>query len=124
MDKLYIKNLTTGEHRAYGTDQHDSLVSLDGGKTLHYYNLQNGDGSLAGYRFCDEKGRMLCMDDNGGEYANIGGFVEDTIPKKVKIYESHPEPIVMCPSCGSTFAIRGGVIMNYCGNCGQKLEGE
>lgn len=76
MKRLYIKDLATGDYREYGSDQHDSLVSFDDGKTLEYYNLQNGDGSGEHglYRFCDEDGSLLHVNDIGGEIANIGGF--------------------------------------------------
>ena len=76
MEKLYIKDLSTGEYREYGSDQHDSLVSLDDGKTLQYFNLQNGDGSGEHglYGFCDKDGALLHVNDVGGEFANIGGF--------------------------------------------------
>ena len=47
--------------------------------------------------------------------------IEYRIAKPVKKYTSHPEDIVMCPTCGSTFVRRNGVTMNFCNNCGQAL---
>ena len=53
-------------------------ISSDG-RTLGYYNLQNGDGSRWGdYRFCDEKGHTPEEDEGyvmyGEAYFNIGGW--------------------------------------------------
>jgi len=77
---MYIKDLQTGKVRLYGTNCHDSLRVSNDGKTLSYYNLQNGDGSEYGdYRFTDEKGQTPEEDKEmaqcGAEnYFNIGGF--------------------------------------------------
>ena len=44
---MYIKDLTTGIVRKFGTDRHDSLVISDDGKTLIYENLQSSQsGSI------------------------------------------------------------------------------
>ena len=54
---MYIKDMTNGTVRRYGTNVHDSLQISDDGRTLSYENLQNGDGSRYGdYRFCDQDG--------------------------------------------------------------------
>ena len=81
---MYIKDLTNGKIRKYGTDPHDSLRVSEDGRTLSYENLQNGDGSRYGeYRFCDEYG-VIPEDDpvlikHGADaYFNIGGFKEWT----------------------------------------------
>ena len=77
---MYIKDLETGKVRRYGTNPHDSLVISDDGRTLSYYNLQNGDGSrCGGYVFCDEEGKTPAEIDvhveHGAEiYFNIGGW--------------------------------------------------
>lgn len=78
---MYIKDMETGEVRKYGLDCHDSLMISNDGRTLSYYNLQNGDGSAYGeYRFVvDEEGHTPEEDDvlirHGADaYFNIGGF--------------------------------------------------
>ena len=77
---MYIKDMTTGAVREYGASGHDSLRISEDGRSLHYYNLQNGEGSQYGeYRFCDEDGKtpeddMELLAHGGDVYANIGGF--------------------------------------------------
>lgn len=78
MKNLYIKYLPTGVCREYGKNQHDSLVSFDHGMTLQYYNLQNCEGSINEYRFCDDCGNVLEADSDSMGYANIGGFQSST----------------------------------------------
>ena len=74
---MYIKDLQSGKVRKYGTDCHDSLRISSDGRTLTYYNLQNGDGSGCGeYRFCDENGNLPCDIPFSEGYFNIGGFDE------------------------------------------------
>lgn len=54
---MKILDLQTGDVHEYGSNCHDSLAISRDGRTLTYYNLQNGDGSMLGdYRFV--------MDDN------------------------------------------------------------
>lgn len=84
MIALYIKDMTNGKVRKYGTNNHDSLEISDDGKTLSYYNLQNGDGSSYGeYRMCDNpKGILPCdeseLKKHGADcYVYIGGFKTD-----------------------------------------------
>ncbi len=80
---MYIKDLTTGLVRKYGTDSHDALSISPDGRTLSYENLHNCDGSEFGnYRFTDEEGNTpeeaaekknipeIVVDS----YFNIGGF--------------------------------------------------
>lgn len=43
--------------------------------------------------------------------------LENQIPKPPKVFEAHPKPVILCPSCGSTFVERSGVPVNYCNNC-------
>lgn len=80
---MYIKDLETGKVRRYGTNPHDSLVISEDGRTLSYYNLQNGDGSRSGgYVFCDEEGKTPAEIDVHAEYGaniyfNIGGWKGD-----------------------------------------------
>ena len=80
---MYIKDLTNGTVRRYGTNVHDSLQISDDGRTLSYENLQNGDGSRYGdYRFCDSDGQVPEEDEvlvkhGANAYFNIGGFSAD-----------------------------------------------
>ena len=75
--------------RMYGTNPHDSLVVSQDGRTLSYYNLQNGDGSIGGgYSFTDEDGNIpVDIEDayDNTVYFNIGGFgkVEDKISEAI-----------------------------------------
>lgn len=63
---MIIEDLQTGTTHIYGTNPHDSLIVSEDGRTLSYYNLQNGDGSRFGdYRFCS---------GNDENYWNIGGI--------------------------------------------------
>ena len=77
---MYIKDLTNGNVRLYGTNHHDALRISKDGRTLSYENLQNGDGSRYGdYRFTDGEGRTPEEDEELAEYGadayfNIGGF--------------------------------------------------
>ena len=56
---FFIRDKNSGHIHRYGDDQHDSIW-VDGEGTLHYSNLQNGDGCSsqsildedAGYEFC------------------------------------------------------------------------
>lgn len=53
---IYVYDKQTGTKHLVGSDSHDSLyVDKDGG--IHYYNLQNGDGTHGDYEFV--------VDDNG-----------------------------------------------------------
>lgn len=78
INDMYIKDTYSGIVRLYGTNCHDSLLVSKDGRTLSYYNLQNGDGSRSGsYVFCDENGKT--PEEVDSEYAlesyfNIGGF--------------------------------------------------
>lgn len=80
---MYIKDLETGKVRPYGTNPHDSLVISDDGRTLSYYNLQNGDGSrYGGYVFCDEEGKTpeeidVHIEYGAAIYFNIGGWNDE-----------------------------------------------
>ena len=50
--QIYIKDLQSGRIFEYGKNCHDRLVISEDGRSLHYENLQNGDGSNGGdYRF-------------------------------------------------------------------------
>lgn len=54
--KLYIQDVVSGRVFEYGGNCHDRLLISKDGRSLTYYNLQNGDGSCVGdYRFFYEK---------------------------------------------------------------------
>lgn len=54
--KLYIQNVVSGRVFEYGKNCHDKLLISEDGRSLTYYNLQDGDGSCVGdYRFYYEK---------------------------------------------------------------------
>ena len=54
--KLYIQDVVSGRVFEYGKNCHDRLLISEDGRSLTYYNLQNGDGSCVGdYRFYYEK---------------------------------------------------------------------
>ena len=60
MIRLFIRDNDTNYVHEIGTDVHDSLILIDG--AIHYYNLQNGCGSLGGtYSFCNEDGTYVEM---------------------------------------------------------------
>lgn len=101
---MFIKDLQSGNFRSYGLSSHDSLMISEDGRTLSYYNLQNGDGSRFGdYRFVNEKGHIPSKDEffiefGDGNYANIGGFTEDDkIVQQIRrilaewVVSTHPE---------------------------------
>lgn len=57
--QIYIKDLQSGRIFEYGKNCHDRLVISEDGRSLHYENLQNGDGSCCGdYRFYYEKPKI------------------------------------------------------------------
>ena len=86
---MYIKDLQPGIVRPYGTNSHDSLVISDDGRTLSYYNLQNGDGSRYGdYVFCDDEGKIpkeidVYIERGADIYFNIGGFDNAVIAEDI-----------------------------------------
>lgn len=82
MVKLYIKSNYDGRIHEYGTNPHDSLILQPDG-SLHYYNLQCGEGSeyaseKGGFSFCAPDGSDPREDEDiakyGAEpYIDIGG---------------------------------------------------
>ncbi|MCD8308919.1 MAG: hypothetical protein LUD19_03610 [Clostridia bacterium] len=71
--RIYIKdNGSGGKVREYGTDRHDSLILQEDG-SLHYYNLQNGEGTGDGgdYEFCMKDGSAPTDEEEG--ILDIGG---------------------------------------------------
>ena len=95
---MYIKDLETGRVHKYGSDRHDSLRISPDGKYIVYENLQNGDGSRGGYRFCDEKG-VIPEDDpvlrayGADAYFNIGGFDDAEKAERDKKYTQEMEAL-------------------------------
>lgn len=75
MVRLFIKDNLSGMIHEYGTNQHDSLVLQKDG-SLHYYNLQNGCGTMfpdEGYSFVLEDGSNPLDSKEGEGYIDIGG---------------------------------------------------
>ena len=48
---IWVKDKTNGKIHQVGTDEHDSLMLMDG--LVHYYNMQNGTGTVSGYEFVE-----------------------------------------------------------------------
>lgn len=77
---MLIKDIQYGIIHKYGEDCHDSLAISSDGRTLSYYNLQNGDGSRFGdYRFVMEDGEVPLQSKTPDAihaecYFNVGGF--------------------------------------------------
>ena len=46
---LWVRDKSNGHIHQLGTDVHDSIEHLDG--AVHYYNLQNGCGTLDEYEW-------------------------------------------------------------------------
>ena len=113
---MKIKDLQTGEEHEYGTNPHDSLVVSEDGRTLSYYNLQNGDGSRFGdYRFI--------VGDEIERYWNIGGFAKPERKGKWLVYEvantEEEQPIAWeCSECGAVVDCK----TKFCPECGQEKE--
>lgn len=76
---MKIKDMQSGYTFEYG-GCHDSLRISGDGRSLSYYNLQNGDGSRFGdYRFVMDDGEVPQESESvcayyGDCYFNIGGF--------------------------------------------------
>ena len=90
---MLIKDLEDGEIFEYGNNSHDSLTISDDGRTLSYYNLQNGDGSKYGnYRFVMEDGEVPSESNTadamyGCCYAHIGYTDKDYKKGRADAYE-------------------------------------
>lgn len=70
--KIYIKDNSDGKVHEYGTNHHDCLVLNEDG-SIHYQNLQNGEGTLGGgYSFCTISGKPP-EDTDGERIIDIGG---------------------------------------------------
>jgi hypothetical protein len=88
---MWIKDLHFNETRLYGADCHDSLIISNDGRTLAYYNLQNGDGSRFGdYRFAADENGLTPEEDialaryGADAYFNIGGFKDRKLIKDLE----------------------------------------
>lgn len=70
---MKILDTQTGDIQEYGADGHDSLRVSQDGRTLSYYNLQNGDGSAYGdYRFvCDDNKVPAESETADARHANV-----------------------------------------------------
>lgn len=67
--RLWVKDMTNGRVHEVGTDRHDSLL-IWGGR-LEYQNLQNGDGTGDGYRFCNAAGETELYPTDSPDIENI-----------------------------------------------------
>ena len=137
MFDLWIRDFATKKVRKLGTNSHDSLVSTDGGKTLKYYNLQNGCGSLDDYRFCHEDGTPLEFDNYGDESIYIGESPEYVEKKSANWMFSgdYFYRTATCGCCGYVVrAIAASVTLEdfqanmeqyrFCPNCGASMDAE
>lgn len=63
---IFVRDKPTGIIHKVGTDQHDSLW-VDSNGTVHFHNLQNGDGCGANsiLESVDESGYEFCPSDYG-----------------------------------------------------------
>ena len=64
---FYVRDKYTGRIHRVGEDGHDS-VWVDSNGTLHFFNLQNGDGCGENSIFDEEAGYEFCPSDNGCIY--------------------------------------------------------
>lgn len=77
---MKILDMQTGTIHEYGTDRHDSLRISQDGRTLSYYNLQNGEGSKYGdFRFVCDDNKIPCESETADAihaqvFFNIGGW--------------------------------------------------
>lgn len=131
---IYIKDMTDGSVRPYGTNRHDALHLSPDGRTITYDNLQNGDGSKFGdYRLCDNPEGILPEDIDSPEavytYVDIGGSMLQ--PKKgtwidvpCKSDLLNPTGIDnKCPFCGWKNSYGQPPFCMYCGAQLEKSEG-
>lgn len=73
--QLFLRDNYSGTVHKYGDNKHDSLILEDDG-SLHYYNLQNGCGTMfpeEGYSFCLMNGSSPEDEETGIRYLDIGG---------------------------------------------------
>ena len=87
---MLIKDLQSNSVFEYG-GCHDSLSISEDGRTLSYYNLQNGEGSKYGdYRFVMEDGKIPAESEtadaiHGCSYFDVGGrFMPRSIEELVR----------------------------------------
>lgn len=67
--QIFIQDMESGRVFEYGKNCHDRLVISEDGRSLHYANLQNGDGSKFGnYRFYYEKPLIETEMDKAHEF--------------------------------------------------------
>lgn len=67
--QIFIQDLESGRVFEYGKNCHDRLVISEDGRSLHYANLQNGDGSeFSNYRFYYEKPLIETEMDKAHEF--------------------------------------------------------
>lgn len=132
---MKILDLQTGDVHEYGSNCHDSLAISQDGRTLTYYNLQNGDGSMLGdYRFVMDDNKVPeesqtadaihaeCYFDIGGWHErNKGAWLYHEESKKFDGGGSVLLRGYKCPFCGN-FVNRKSGIQKFCHECGAELR--
>ena len=107
---MKILDKQTGQIHKYGSNPHDSLAISEDGRTLSYYNLQNGDGSSLGdYRFVMDDNKIPSESQTADAlhaecYFNIGGFeklpdVDDRILKIADHYGLNSQLDILQEEC-------------------------
>ena len=125
---MKILDLQTGNIHEYGTNGHDSLAVSQDGRTLSYYNLQNGDGSdLGDYRFVCDDDKIPAESQTADAlhcevYFNIGGWSGDRKKGEWKIMSDRYGQYYACSVCGYDRSY--SYTFNFCPNCGADMRGE
>ena len=129
---MRILDLQTGETHIFGDNCHDSLAISQDGRSLHYYNLQCGDGSNYGdFRFVMEDNKVPSESGTADaihveSYFNIGGW---TCDRNTKLVPDNNRPATYkfkCLYCGgiSYYHTANGKIRgcgyNFCPWCGRR----
>lgn len=137
---MKILDLQTGVIHEYGENCHDSLRISEDGRSLTYYNLQNGDGSSCGdYRFVMDDDKIPAESKtadalHGQSFFNIGGFKKREEHERPSGRWIHHKadgcflPQMECSVCGASDILEGITPQRfrefyvYCWNCGAKMS--
>lgn len=123
---MKILDLQTGRVHEYGENCHDSLALSEDGRSLHYYNLQCGDGSRWGdYRFVCDDNKVPAESKTADAlhcevYFNIGGWHRPRGEWK----QISPAKIYECSYCGKTVMTPDIEEYHYCHGCGAVMRKE
>lgn len=74
---IYVRDMPSGRIHRLGDDQHDSIY-VDEGGSVHYHNLQNGDG-------CGPGSAKAVEEDGYGYYfleSNFGEIYDEDLRKQ------------------------------------------